>query len=606
VPVAGACRFHEEYSRLGLLRRRGASAEPVEGRNGRRFAVGFFVAIFLLLGGLYAAGYAFTSDRVPQQVSVSGVDIGGLRPAAARARLARELAPRTERPQLARYGDDTYRIDPEQAGLRLDVAATVRSAGGGRSLNPLRMVEVLTGGEDIKPVLDVDRSALDAAVGDIADQVRRSPVEGAIRFSHGRARPVYPTPGRSLDEAATAAAAQAAFLDEDPSFDLPVEKVPTTLTAGDVDAAMGRFAEPAMARSVAVRVSGRSARLTPTRIGAALSMEARGGRLVPVLDREVLAQRAAAPLADLTVRPRPATVVLQGGSPHVVPGRAGTQIEPGRLARKLLGVLGRTGPRTVSVKATTARPEFDTDDARRLGIDEVVSSFTTHFPHSNYRNTNLGRAAELINGTVLKPGDTFSLNQVVGERTAENGFTKGYIIDDGVLVEDFGGGVSQVATTTYNAAFFAGLKDVEHHPHSLYFDRYPMGREATVAWGALDLRFQNTTPHGILVQAWIKRSTPSSQGAMHVRMWGTKQWEIKAGLSDQYDFTDPGVRYDTSKDCVEQSGASGFDVDVFRYFYRGGERVRTEKQHVTYDPADTVFCHARPEPDAGEPAGAGD
>ena len=93
-----------------------------------------------------------------------------------------------------------------------------------------------------------------------------------------------------------------------------------------------------------------------------------------------------------------------------------------------------------------------------------------------------GRAAELVNGTLLKPGEEFSLNEVVGERTAENGFTKGFIISDGVFKEDLGGGVSQVATTTFNAMFFAGLEDVEHKPHSFYIDRYPVGREATVAW----------------------------------------------------------------------------------------------------------------------------
>ncbi|MGH3355071.1 MAG: VanW family protein, partial [Nocardioidaceae bacterium] len=225
---------------------------------------------------------------------------------------------------------------------------------------------------------------------------------------------------------------------------------------------------------------------------------------------------------------------------------------------------------------------------------EPVSQFTTYFPHSDYRNTNLGRAAELISGTVLRPGETFSLNDVVGERTAENGFTKGYVISDGALVEDFGGGVSQVATTTYNAAFFAGMKDIEHHPHSFYIDRYPMGREATVAWGALDLQFQNTTPYGVMVQAWIEPSSPSAEGEMHVRMWSTEYWDIEAGLSEQYDFTDAEVRYDTSDSCVEQIGYGGFEVDVYRYFNRNGERVDSETDHVIYNPAPTVHCRPAP------------
>jgi vancomycin resistance protein YoaR len=582
---------------VGLLRRRGDAAGPGDGRNGRRFAVGFFLAVFLLLGGLYAAGYAFTSDRVPQQVSVSGVEIGGMLPDDARARLERELASRADRPILARYGGRTYRIDPARAMLHLDVEATVRAAGGGRSLNPLHMVEVLTGGDDVTPVLDVDEAALDAAVQRLAHQVRKRPVEGEIRFVQGRAKPVYPTPGRTLDEEATALAVRETFLDSEPAFDLPVDQVPTRLSDRDIDTAMSRFAEPAMSAPVTVRVAGGTARLSPARIGAALSMVPRGGRLVPELDEKKLAERAKAPLEQLTKEPQPATVVLSGGSPQVVPGRTGTRVDTTRLARKVRGVLTRRGDaRTIRLQARTVKPEFGVDDARGLGVNEVVSSFTTEFPHSSYRNNNLGRAAELINGTLLKPGEIFSLNDVVGERTPANGFVKGYIIDDGVLVEDYGGGVSQVATTTYNAAFFAGLKDIEHHPHSLYFDRYPMGREATVAWGALDLRFQNTTPHGILIQAWIEPSTPSSYGAMHVRMWGTKHWEIKAGLSDQYDFTKPGVRYSTAKNCVEQTGYEGFEVDVYRYFYRDGERVRTEKKHVTYDAADTVHC--RPPPDS--------
>ena len=580
-----------------MLWRRGRDAGGGERRAGKRFAVGFFVAIFLLLGGLYAAGYALTSDRVPRTVSVAGVAIGGLQPHQARATLERDLLPRADDPIIARVGDDTYRVDPEKAGLRLDLAATVRSAGGGHSLNPLRMVQVLTGGEDIEPVVEVDQAALEAAVAKVADKVHRDPVEGDVRFAQGRPVPVYPTAGLSLDTTATEEALRAAFLDPEPEVDLPVDRVPTQLSERDVDVAIAQFGEPAMSAGVHVRADSRRARLTPVRIGAALAMHPRKGKLVPRIDADRLAASAEPVVDQLTRKPRAATVVLRNGSPQVVPGRAGTRLDVRTLARKVLRALTQKGDaRTVRIATRSQAPDFDSRDARKLGVDEVVSQFTTYFPHSSYRNTNLGQAAENINGTLLKPGDIFSLNQTVGERTAENGFTKGYIIDDGKLVEDFGGGVSQVATTTYNAAFFAGLKDVEHHPHSLYFDRYPMGRESTVVWGALDMRFQNTTPYGVLVQAWIKPSTPSTYGQMHVRMWSTKYWTIKAGLSDRYDFTDYDVTYDTSKDCFEQAGYDGFEVDVFRYFYRHGERVKTEKDHVTYDPYDTVHCRPKPEP----------
>ena len=171
-----------------------------------------------------------------------------------------------------------------------------------------------------------------------------------------------------------------------------------------------------------------------------------------------------------------------------------------------------------------------------------MSSFTTYFPYAEYRNVNIGRAAELVDGTLLKPGETFSLNDTVGERTEENGFTKGYIINDGILVQDLGGGVSQMATTTFNAMFFAGLEDVEHKPHSFYIDRYPIGREATVAWGAVDLRFRNDTPYGVLIDTSFTDSTPTSSGAVTVTMYSTKWWDITTSTGERYNLTQPKTR----------------------------------------------------------------
>ena len=221
-----------------------------------------------------------------------------------------------------------------------------------------------------------------------------------------------------------------------------------------------------------------------------------------------------------------------------------------------------------------------------------MSSFTTYFTYAEYRNTNIGRAAELISGTVLKPGETFSLNDTVGERTEANGFTKGYIISDGIFKQDLGGGVSQVATTTFNAMFFAGLKDVEHKPHSFYIDRYPEGREATVAWGAVDLRFTNDTPYGVLIDATVRPSTPSSQGVVTVTMYSTKYWDITSTTSERYNFTKPGTRTLTTPDCEPNEGYGGFDVVVTRYFRRAGESELHHQEifNTTYIPSDTVIC----------------
>ena len=555
------------------------------------------IGLVLLLGIVYAVGYALTDDRVARGVSVAGVDIGGLSPDRAEEQIRSELAPRMDEPVRLQHRAKTFRIVPSKAGMSLDVEETVADAGGGRSLNPLRMLENLSDDNpDVEPAISVDESALEDALARIDRKVRRAPVEARIRFREGKPRPVKPRPGRELDTAAIGSAIQSAALDENGSVDVPTQDIPTETDNKELRRALADFARPAMSAPVTVKVNGRTAQLTPTTIGDSLRVRPKDGELVPQLNAKKLSKDAKEALGDITREPRPATVKIRNGSPQVVPHKVGTKVNMKGLRDDLMDVLTKSGnDRAVTAKARKAKPDFRTSDARKLQIKEVVSNFTTEFPHSGYRNTNLGQAAQRINGTVLEPDETFSFNDVVGERTAANGFTKGYIIDEGVLVEDYGGGVSQVATTVYNAGFFAGLKDVEHHPHSLYFDRYPIGREATVAWGSLDLQFQNNTPHGLLIEAWIEPSTPSSDGAMHARIWSTKYWDVKAGKSDRYNTTEPGVRYDTSDDCAAQSGTPGFDIDIHRYLSRNGERVTSETDEVTYDAADTIRCRAEPQ-----------
>ena len=260
-----------------------------------------------------------------------------------------------------------------------------------------------------------------------------------------------------------------------------------------------------------------SFKVTPSMIGDSITFVAADGTLKPQLDAEKLRKEAEDAVSKVELKkPKNATVRLVDGKPKVIAAVNGTTLSAANLAAAVEPVLTKTGKeRTGDVELTGAKASFSTEDAEKLGITKVTGQFTTQFPYATYRNVNIGRAAELINNTVLKPGDTFSLNGIVGERTAKNGFVEGYIIQGGKFKKELGGGVSQSATTTYNAMFFAGLKDIQHQPHTLYIDRYPPGREATVAWPTLDLKFQNNTKYGVLVQAYVKKATPSSQGLHH-------------------------------------------------------------------------------------------
>ncbi|NUR08738.1 MAG: hypothetical protein HOQ45_17245 [Nocardioidaceae bacterium] len=561
--------------------------------NDRRVIPLLLLGLVVLFAALYVVAYYVTSDRIPRGTSVDGIAIGGLRPAAAIERLRTGLESRAAEPITVEANGVRTKVVPAKAGLGVDVPATVAEAGAGRSWDPQRMWDYVAGGSAQAPVVTVDDDAMKATVADIAAKADQPAVEGSVRFSAGQASPRYPERGTVVDRAGAATALREAFLAADEPVELPVVDDQPEITKDAVSRAMDRFANPAVSGQVVVELGGRSVRVSPDEFASALSMKAVGDKLEPRVDAKQLDRVVAPKMKRITRAARDATVRLVGGRPRVVPARTGIGYQPSDVADGFLGVLPNAGSgRTVQVTPTRTEPKVSTAAARKWRITERVSSFTTHFPYASYRNVNLSRAAHLIDGTVLAPGDTFSLNDTVGERTAQNGFTKGFIINDGIFKEDFGGGVSQVATTTYNAAFFAGLQDVQHKAHSFYIDRYPVGREATVAWPSVDLKFKNTTPYGVLVSASVDKSTPSRQGAMHVSMWSTKYWDVKAETGPRYNLTQPKTRHLNGPECVPNDGYGGFDIDVYRLLYRHGsdKLERRERVHTRYTPSDSVVC----------------
>jgi vancomycin resistance protein YoaR len=413
-----------------------------------------------------------------------------------------------------------------------------------------------------------------------------------VRFRKGEIVVTEPEVGEAIDPDAAREALVAAYLSDDAVAELSLAPAPPDIDDADLQKALDGFANPALSGPVTLVFGESRVRLQPRQFASVLGMRAEGGELVPELDTDRLTRLVSEGISQ-DGAPVDATFEVVGGKPRVVPAKPGVTYEPADVTDAFLELVVKPeGEREMEVKATVAEPEFTTKDARALGIEEQVSTFTTYFPYAEYRNTNIGRAAELVDGTVLEPGETFSLNDVVGERTRENGFTEGFIISNGIFKEDLGGGVSQMATTTFNAMFFAGLKDIEHKPHSFYIDRYPVGREATVAWGAVDLRFQNDTEHGVLIKASLDPSTPSSQGELTVSMYSTKTWDITTRTSDRYAYVPPKTRTLDTPDCYPNTGYSGFQVDVWRYFKRPGsdELDHEEKFHTAYTPSDTVVC----------------
>ena len=562
-------------------------------KTGASVVVWLLLGLVVLFGGLYVGAHYAAGDKVPRNTTVSGVRIGGHPQGEAAQRLEAGLADKVARDIATTVEGTAVAIDPAEVGLRVDYEASVAEAGGEVSWDPVRLWNYFTGGDTFEAETMVDDAVFAAYVAGLDEQYGATARDGAVRFDGDRVVTTKARTGKALEPASTRDALQAAFLEDTPAVvELEMFDVVPDIDEGDVQEALDTFGSPAVAAPVTLGFDGSSTKVFPADYTAALTLVPTDGELVPTLDAARLAEVVGSTVT--TGSPVDASIALVNGSPQVVPARPGVTFDPAELEAGFLDVVAKPqGERTLALAARVAQPAFTTEDARALEVTEQVSTFTTYFPYAEYRNTNIGRAAELVNGTLLKPGETFSLNDTVGERTEANGFTKGYVISDGILVQDLGGGVSQIATTTFNAMFFAGLEDVEHQPHSFYIDRYPVGREATVAWGAIDLRFRNDTPYGVLIQANVVPSTPSSSGSATVSMYSTKWWDITTTTGERYNFTQPKTRRINDRVCHANEGFGGFDIDVVRYFTPVGANTETRDDEVfntTYTPSDTVIC----------------
>ncbi|MFG1957372.1 VanW family protein [Nonomuraea sp. NPDC049028] len=225
-----------------------------------------------------------------------------------------------------------------------------------------------------------------------------------------------------------------------------------------------------------------------------------------------------------------------------------------------------------------------TEAAKKLGIKEKVSSFTTRHPCCAPRVTNIHRIADIVDGYVVKPGETFSLNGLVGKRDKARGFVEAPMILNNRFVNDVGGGVSQFATTMFNAVFFGGFQDVQHTPHQYYISRYPAGRESTVSFPQPDFRWRNDSPYGVLIK------TSYTGTSITVQFWSTKRYDIESQSSSRYQVKPITTITDSGPECIPMGGAEGFTIDVWRIFKENGKTVRKQQFHTVYAPEPRLTC----------------
>ncbi|MGQ0774834.1 MAG: VanW family protein [Pseudonocardiales bacterium] len=559
-------------------------ARPQPARPLRRGGIAAAIVLVLLVL-VYGIDLAMSRGEVPRGVTVAGVDVGGLDRVGAEQRLREQIEPRLTQPVPVRAGDVDVTLDPGQAGLMLDWPGTLDQAGQ-QPLNPWTRLTSLFTVREVGVVTSGNRDAVLAALQGLLPQIDRPAAEGTIRFEGAQPVPVDPVPGQRLNLAAATDTLLAEWA-RGGAVQVPVETLPVSTTSDGIRAALRDVVEPAVSGPVTVPGEGTEAVLTPEVTAAALRFvpDGRGG-LTTTVDNPTVIDALAPQLAGTERVAKNAGIVMEGGRPVVRPSTEGRRIDWEKSLLTLPDVLRVVGvERTLPAVYLIEAPKLSTVQAGALGITTEISTFTTGgFAVDSGRN--IRRAAEEVNGAIVAPGETFSLNGYTGPRNAASGYQEAGIIDHGRPARGIGGGVSQFATTLYNASYFAGMVDVEHKEHSYYISRYPAGREATVFEGAIDVKFRNDSPTGILIQ------TGWSPTSLTVTFWGTKHVKVESITGPRTNYTDPETRRISAEDCTGTSGSRGFTVTDTRVIRNASTNAEISRQtrKVVYKPQPRIIC----------------
>jgi vancomycin resistance protein YoaR len=481
-----------------------------------------------------------------------------------------------------RIGEERYSLDPSTI-LRVDEAATAAAARDRGRDSFVTRVRALA--DPSPPALPVDPVlAVDDSVDSFVDGLER----GLPKPRPARVSPAGVTPSRPGDEVdrdAFVAALRAAVLEGRRSFEAPLRHVEPELTTAGAEEALAT-ARALTSAPVDLAYRGEIVGALPAeRLERLLRFVHRRDHVVVTFDAERLAAAVRPALKPWRKRAANARFLVADGKVNVRPSRPGLDVSANVALREVTAAAYSTQHRVAELALRETAADLTTREAHDLGIRQRISTFTTEMgPSSSNRIHNVHLMADYIDGTLLRPGETFSFNESVGPRTTERGFLEGQMIIGSLLLPSIGGGVCQTATTLFNNAWELGLPIVERHNHSFYISHYPMGRDATVSWGGPDFAFENDLDTGILI------TTRYTDDTLTFDFWGTKpNRRVVSETGPQVNWRSPTTTYaldpyapSGSVRTVSGSNQMGFDVTVTRTVFEDGKKLREDAVTSNY------------------------
>jgi vancomycin resistance protein YoaR len=484
---------------------------------------------FLIVGGAYARDEVIDADRVSRGVTIVGIDVSRNTAGETSAVIAAHEDDLLATPVVIIVDGQEHVIDPSEVELAVDEGALTHEAltlrrEDGVWPNIKAWLNSWTSNETVEVPVAIDDDLLAEILDGLTESIGKPAYDGAISVVHGKVTPDYPHDGLQVDVVAAVPLVREQLLRVDRlTVDIPLAPIPSTIDIDEMDRAIaeadGLVSEPVILTD---KESGSTILFSTAGLKAALRYQIvvnSQPRLEVSLDEKVLTEIASGVADRFTIPPESASYVYDKETKifTVVPSVLSSVVDLDAIPATIGDAIATDGsgkvPRTDGPDA-----EFSTEVARAVPMREV-SSFTTSHPCCQRRVTNIQNLADEIDGSVVLPGETFSVNDTAGKRTLAEGYVRaGAIINGEVTCCDhpanIGGGTSQFATTFYNAIFFGCYEDVFHQPHSLYFSRYPYVREATMGFPAPDVKFLNDSDAAVYID------TSYTSGSITVTFYG--------------------------------------------------------------------------------------
>ena len=594
-------------SKDALARATTAVTTLLRGHRPSRGVLACIVGLGLLVvvwGGAVVA----TTQHVFAGSTVSGVDVGDTSPDEARRLVADQIGSALARPVVVAVNDSTDTLVPADSGVAVDADASVDRLTG-PTINPVTLIKRLSG-TDVDAVTTVDSAELTAALNARLDTLATGTADAVVTIE-GTTPVVTPgSDGTGLDVEASVKALSSGWPLGKESISLVGGTAKPAITDEDARAFVDAVLTPMLSDDITITASGTDVErvatgkqlvLTPNRLADVISVSTADGALSVDFDSQRLHDDVISAMGPIETQAVNAGWTIDGSAtgaagarPRYVSPSPGQGIDMDSLTQQLLDA-GTTGSssaaRTIVIPMMITQPEIVTAEAD-WGVVEVTGEFSTPFNSEPGRDQNLIRGAEQMNGQIVMPGETFSVEEALGPVDYEHGFTDAGVISNGQHVDALGGGLSQIGTTMFNVGFEAGMDDVEHHPHSYYFSRYPAGREATLWTGQKDVKFANSTPYAALIQAWV------ADGEVHARIWSTHYYDVSITSSERYNYRPvQTITRPAGAGCQSYSGGSaGFDITVTRTRTAPDKTPPDDVLTTTYDADNNIECGGTTKP----------